>query len=737
MAVSPSPRRLPFNNPAVAASPRRSEPFLRLCSDHDLRDMTLSPQVQGSPERLGNTSQLPLTTRKQHVDNIRQVAGFQSRIMAEVAGQEQQRSRELIPEEAVRRHLEEIVSSKPFAGSERLRRFLRYLVEQTLAGQGALLKEYTVGLDVFQRGPDYDPQVDSTVRVHAGKLRDKLREYYLTEGRDATVRIELPKGSYVPAFRLEEAPPPAIMTAGDQPDRPRPEDTVAALPPEPPQAGKQGRKQKFLLLLGVLAIGTATGWFVYTRTNEPATVNQDSRSIVVLPFRDLSLEKDQEYFCDGMTEEIISALSSIDGLHVVASTSAFAFKGKPQDVRTIASQLNVGTVLEGSVRKSGNRIRITTQLVSANDGRHLWRETYDRELTDIFGTQDEIARSIAGALSVSLSRRNDVRPQTANIDAYNAYLQGRHHWYKRNEAGLRAAAAYFQQAVELDPRYARAWAGLADVYVQLDGWEFERPHEAMPKAKEYVNRALSLEPLLAEAYVSLGAVYLSYDWDPQAAGREYARAVALDPGYITGHWWYACWLEASGREMEARQEFDRALKLDPLSVPVLIDAGLWHGASERFDLALSLCRKAMEIDPLQSLAYRCLGNTLEALGRTQEASVSFTKAVDLAPDYPAALADLAGVRVREGRRAEAQQILNRLLSMQHTRYVPAFVIARTYFHLGDQPAAMSWLRRAREERSPRFGWYVVAQGKHRVYDYVSRNDPVFTDLIVKVLAEQK
>jgi tetratricopeptide (TPR) repeat protein len=401
----------------------------------------------------------------------------------------------------------------------------------------------------------------------------------------------------------------------------------------------------------------------------------------------------------------------------------------------------VGTVLEGSVRKAGNHIRITAQLVSVPDGYQLWSETYDRELTDVFHIQEEISQSIASALKINLSNDQAARlttPQTSNIEAYNLYLQGRHHWYNRSESGFRSAAAYFERAVQLDRRYAKAYAGLADVYVQLDGWEFARPHEAMPKAKDFVNRALALDPALAEAYVSLGAIYETYDWDPGATERAYARAVALDPAYITGHWWYASWLESAGRAAEASQEWERALKLDPLSVPVLIDAAAWHyEAHNQHETALSLCRKAIDIDATNSLAYRYQANVLESLGRRQEAIAALERAVALAPDYPAALSDMVEMRVREGRTAEAQQILDRIRSLAQTRYVPAFVIARIYFALGDQQRALDWLVTARKERSPRLGWYVIADGKYRVFDYGSRVDPQFAVLVRRVLSDRR
>jgi serine/threonine protein kinase/Tfp pilus assembly protein PilF len=485
----------------------------------------------------------------------------------------------------------------------------------------------------------------------------------------------------------------------------------------------------------LLLLIAGASWKYWSRASPPQI-----SAIAVLPLQNLSNDPAQEYFADGMTEEIISVLSKIEGLHVVASTSVFAFKGKPQDIRSIGRELNVGTVLEGSVRKAGNHIRITAQLVSITDGYHLWTETYERELNDVFHVQEEISRSIASALKINLSTDQVARLktfQTSNTEAYRLYLEGRHHWYNRSESGFRNAADYFERAVQLDPRYARAYAGLADVYVQLDGWEFARPHDVMPKAKDYVNRALALDPTLAEAYVSLGAIYETYDWDPQSTERAYARAVALDPAYITGHWWYASWLDAAGRPAEANREWELALRLDPRSVPVLIDSVKLHERYNQDEAALSAYKKAIEIDPTQSLAYRYQAWALESLGRRQEAIAAFERAVALAPEYPGALADLAWMRVREGRTAEARQILDRVRSQAGTRYVPAFVIAQIYFALGDRQQALEWLLAARKERSPRLGWYVIADGNYLISSYGSRVDPQFSALIRSVLSDRR
>jgi non-specific serine/threonine protein kinase len=501
------------------------------------------------------------------------------------------------------------------------------------------------------------------------------------------------------------------------------------------EAGPPVYGRRFILLAFCVVMATAAIVFLYFSLRPTRRTPAERTSIVVLPFVDLSPQKDQEYFCDGMTEEIITALSKMR-VRVLASTSSFAFKGKREDVRSIARAVNAANVLEGSIRKAGNRIRVTAQLVSTADGYHLWTETYDRELTDVFRIQDDIAHAIANALRVSLAGHpeSEGKSQTTNIDAYTLYLQGRYHWYNRTEAGFRIAASYFERAVERDPRYARAYAGLADVYVQLDGWEILRPHEAMPKAKEFVAKALAIDPMLAEAYVSRGAIAETYDWDAAATERDYARAVELDPVYITARWWYAAWLQAAGRMEESRQQWERALELDPLSVPVLIDAASYYDSAGDRDRALALCRKAIELDPNCSVCLRVLSSLLDQGGKREESYAAVQQAVALAPEYPAALADLAAFRAKRREWKEARAIADQLRALAKKKYVPAYIEARVRYALGDRQAARRLLMEARRERSPRLGWYFMGSGRESMYDYGSKPEPGFAALVREVLA---
>ena len=608
--------------------------------------------------------------------------------------------------QAARRQLERVLASAGFSRNQRLARFLQFVVEQHLEGKDDEIKESVIALEVFGRGPDHDPKQDSIVRTEAGRLRARLGEYYLGEGKNDALVIELPKGGYAPAFR-QAAVEPAITSSGPAAHSPRP--------------GLRGRLEKYYsgrmetgkpvarkswhtaaAWIGLLAIASLGGLAVF-RSERKSSMPRPDKSIAVLPFLDLSPTKDQEYFCDGMTEELISELSKIAGLRVVARTSVFAFKGKPQDVRQVGKQLNVATVLEGSIRKDGDHLRITAQLIGVSDGYHLWSESYDRDLKDVFAVQKELSNSIAGALQVSLGGPSPAVRDTSNLEAYNLYLLGRHHWSKRSEPELDAAVRDFEAAIQLDPTYTRAYAGLADAYLQLGRWASRDPRETMPRARHYALKALGLSESLAEAHTSLGAIHLFYDWDITAARREYQKAIAVNPGYATAHWWYAFLLMASGQLQDARRELDQALRLDPLSVPILVDAASLYLESGDQSGALSVARKALELDPTSTFARVNLGLVLAAQNRLPDALLAFEEAAAADPENARALEFLAAGHARLGQREAAEKVIANLLALSNRKYV-ACEVAAAYSSAGHSDQALTWLERAVAERSTCIPW---------------------------------
>ncbi len=360
-------------------------------------------------------------------------------------------------------------------------------------------------------------------------------------------------------------------------------------------------------------------------------------SIAVLPFTNLSADPEQEYFCDGMAEEIINALSHVEELRVVARTSAFAFKGKSEDIRDIGRKLDVESVLEGSVRKAGDRVRISAQLISVDDGYHLWSERFDRRMEDVFAIQDEISLTIVEKLKIKLmapEKQEIARRHTDNLEAYNLYLRGRYFWNKRTGSELRKAARCFEQAIAKDPTYAPAYSGLADTYTMLGSYDFLPEAEAYPKAKEAALKAVDLDDTLAEAHSSLGEVIFNSGENPEAARQEFKRAIALNPGYATTHHWYSILLMRTGSFEEALAEGNRALDLDPLSIIIKLHVSQLRAIALDWAGAEDLFFRALEIDPANAKVHADYGFFLAVMGRTEEGLAQARQALDLAPDDP-------------------------------------------------------------------------------------------------------
>ena len=425
--------------------------------------------------------------------------------------------------------------------------------------------------------------------------------------------------------------------------------------------------------------------------------SQPSPSIAVLPFVDLSPERDQEYFCDGIAEEIINAISQVEGLRVAARTSCFAFRGKEGDIREIGSKLNVGAVLEGSVRKAGKRLRITAQLVNVEDGYHLWSERYDRDLEDVFAVQDDIAATVVEKLATRLlgGRRSTVeRRHTGNVKAYEAYLRGRHHWNKRDEKSLRRAIREFEEALVVDPHYALAYAGLADSYSLLvQAWALA-PQDAFPRARAAALRAIELDDSLAEPYPSLAWIGSHYEWDWQSSERHFRRALKLNPNYATAHQWYAHLLAVLGRDDEAVREAQNAVDLDPLSSIVAVGQIYVMLIAGRLDDVEGLCRKLRRVNPDAPFLGVALGGLYERRGDLDKAGQEYAvgeRAFFGADSYPE---EIVGAAMREGWRGYCRSHLTWLHERAAQSYVPAMSFAIDHARLGDAESAIAWLEKA-------------------------------------------
>jgi serine/threonine-protein kinase len=453
-------------------------------------------------------------------------------------------------------------------------------------------------------------------------------------------------------------------------------------------------------------------------------------SIAVLPFANLSADPDNEYFSDGVTEEIINALSRIAGLHVAARTSSFTFKDKPAEMSEVGSALNVATVLEGSVRKAGNRIRITTQLVSAKDGYHLWSDRFDREMDDVFAVQDEIARAIVGTLKVKLLGERDeplVREATRNVEAYTDYLKGRYYWNKRTPTTLLKGIDYFYRAVAEDPEFALAYTGLADSHNILGFYDFVAPKEAFPQAKEAALRALEMDEGLAEAHAALAYELLYHDWDFVAAEREMLRAMELNPSYAIAPHYYGNYLVAMGRFAEAHEAFERARRLDPLSLIISAASGWTEYHARRFGDAEEMLRGTIDLDANFMLAHLWLSFALSRMDRAEESVREAERACALSDEAPLALWALGHAHALGGERARAVEVLERMERKAGERYVSPYYLAGIHAALDDRAEALRWLERAFEDRSHSLVFLRVDPTMDRL-----RGEPRFGRLVERV-----
>jgi len=456
-------------------------------------------------------------------------------------------------------------------------------------------------------------------------------------------------------------------------------------------------------------------------------------SIAVLPFVDMSPQKDQEYFCDGMTEELINRLSNIKELKVPARTSSFVFKGKAEDIREIGRKLDVRTVLEGSIRKIDNQLRVTAQLVNISNGFHLWSDTYNRELKDVFSIQDEIASTIADKLKLTLlsdEKARLVKHSTENLEAYNLYLLGRYFYYKTTEEDMNKAIRYFEQAIAKDPGYALAYAGQATCYSVLCTTGYLAPKESYPKAKEAVVKALELDEELGEAHASLGYLKFFLDWDFAGAERDFKRAVKLSPGNVDVYILNSLYLTFLGRFDEAIAGFKRAVELDPASpLTYTYLGGFGYQMAGRYDESIDQIKKGLDMDPSIFLGQLFLASVFALKGTYGEAISQADKVLSAWPTLEdvQVLSFLGWVNAVSGRQEKARNFLNRMLDLRARRYVDAYLIGAVYAGLGEKDKAFEWLTKAYEEHA---GQMVCI----RVDPWIKnlRSDPRYKELLKKM-----
>jgi len=494
-------------------------------------------------------------------------------------------------------------------------------------------------------------------------------------------------------------------------------------PSAQPQSGGWLSYQAVALVILLVALGAGAGWWA-GHSSVPEADTQALNSIAVLPFTDMSADGDMEYFGDGMAEEILNVLAKLPGLKVAGRTSSFSFKDKELDLRAIGQALQVATVLEGSVRRSGSRIRITAQLIRADDQFHLWSETFDRRFDeDVFVVQDDISRAIVDALEIKLSggESSSMARQrgTANLEAYNAYLLGRFQWNRRTREGVLGSIETFKRAIALDPEYAKAYAGLADAY--LISWNFGwmKPRDGYPLARQAVDRALQIDPLLADAHTSLAAIQAWYEWDFVAAEQSFNRAMELDPGNAFAHYWFGTILDYMNRPDEALKQLKLALQLDPLALQVrngLSNHLQWLG---ELDAAIASYQETLRIDPAFHNARRWLSLTYLEAGRPQEALDALAAIPEGFANSANAIHALAAIQMGDPDTARA------FLNARNAELTVDLVYAASaYAALGEMDDAFRLLQQAVAERQ-----YSVLQLGLTPSSDPLRSDPRFREIL--------
>lgn len=595
--------------------------------------------------------------------------------------------------DAIRLQLERILASGVFAGAKRSRTFLRYVVERSL--RKSVPKEYEIAVEVLDRGADYDPDVDATVRVEAGRLRSRLREYYDVDGRADPVLIEIPKGGYKAVFDCRELPPNHLAL-----DYGRSREAGSAEVQSPPAADARSKwtrwrfgsaKWWFAVSVGVAAILLGE-LLLHWANGRRVQASGPVRSLAVLPLQNLSGDPSEEYFAEGMTDALITELASAPHLRVVSRTSVMQDAGTKKPLRQIASELGVDAVVEGSIMRSGDRVRITAQLIDARDDRHLWAKSFEKPMLDVLTLQDDVAREIALQTRAVLTSSQSIHRDQVNPAAYDAYLRG---LYLLNRREMSKSLVYLRQAVSLDSSYAPAYAGLAEALTTdgVSGGSI-RPGE-QAEALGAARRAIQLDPDNGEAYTALGFVELNYGKDWSSAGLDLEKGLALSPNNSLAEMQYSIYLDAMGRPEDAVAHMRRAVQLDPRSFLMNRHLGAVFYLARHYDEALLYLQRALEIEPTK-LAYAdgWMSRSYEMTGRFDEAEQA-----DLAQlGVTMGARRLAPLRsaYRRGGWKSYQAARLRLLAKQPRNGCDLYEVGESYLRLGDRNQALSWLARGEE-----------------------------------------
>jgi TolB-like protein/Flp pilus assembly protein TadD len=642
------------------------------------------------------------------------------------------------PEQAglVRDHLKEVIASRAFAGSKRAQDFLQLIVEHALAGRFDSLRERMLGAEMFGRPIDYDTSNDAVVRVKATEVRRKLAQYYQESRKEPTVRIELPIGSYVPRFQwesLQASAQPSVETEHLAFAEGTPTQVTSGRVPKaeinaPRRFSGETSRRASLVLVGVLlGIGliTLVGYGVFKSYVKDSNGGKEINSIAILPLENLSGDSRQDYFADGITEELIADLGQVSALRVISRTSAMTYKGTKKTLPEIAQELRVDAIVEGSVVRERNEVRITVQLIDARTDTHIWARNYVRDLTSVLALQGEVAQAIADEISINVTPQEQerlARGRPVDREAHDLYLQG---IYYLNQGDPKSAVGYLQKAIDEDPNYAQAHAALANGY----GWMGEAGWlaytEAFPRQKSEATKAIELDHSLAQGHAELANAVMDLSWDWTNAELELRRALELNPNLASVHITYAFYLQRVGRVPEAIAEVKRVIELDPVSSRTFYSAGIVYYFARQYDQALSQLQSARVLEPHppkflfpfeSGVIYAEKGMYEKAVGEFQKLG-----------DQPHALGHMGNVYARMERASEARGTIAKLEEHVKKNGIGRYEIALVYAGLGEIDEAFKWLERSYDARDKGLTYLKIDPCVDPL-----RSDPRFTRLLQRV-----
>jgi TolB-like protein len=623
---------------------------------------------------------------------------------------------------AVREHLKEVIASAAFGGSRRAQDFIQLIVEHALAGRYDNLRERMIGAEMFGRPIGYDTANDAVVRVKATEVRKKLTQYYSGLTKQPAVRIEIPAGSYIPKFHWNTDQTPAeeisatpALDAGS---------AEGATPAQATPSTRAGRlRGKWLAVGAALMLLAIIGYLSFRAFSNRFGPAREIHSIAILPLENLSGDPQQEYFADGMTDELITDLGQVSALRVISRTSAMTYKGTKKTMPDIARELGVDAVVEGSVLREGNQVRITAQLINARTDRHIWAQSYVRDLTSVLALQGEVAQAIADQVSIQLTPQEQARLTHArpmNTEAQDLYLLGAH---TLNTGEPRRAVEYLQESVDKDPGFAPAHAALANAYGWLGeaGW---LPYdEAFVRQKAEASKAIQLDDALPDGHAELASAEMNLNWGWNTAEGELKRALELNPNLASVHATFAFYLLRVGRTAEGLAEIKRDLELDPVSGRSFMNVGFVYYFARRYDGALAFTQRAYALQPVPATYFFPFGVIYTEKRDYAKAAQNFQQL----GDQPHALGHLGNLYARMGKAAEARAILPKLQERVAKDGLGRYEIALIYAGLGDKDQAFAWLEKS-----------LAAHDKGMTYLKIDpcldplRNDPRFRDLVQRV-----